>query len=64
MKYPNITVELIGNDGNAFAVLGAVSKALRENKVPKEEIDAFVASATSGDYNDLLQTCMEWVDVA
>lgn len=64
MKYPNITVELIGNDGNAFAVLGAVSKALRENKVSKEEIDAFVASATSGDYNDLLQTCMEWVDVA
>ncbi len=63
MKYPNITVELIGNDGNAFAVLGAVSKALRENKVSKEEIDAFVASATSGDYNDLLQTCMEWVEV-
>ncbi len=63
MKYPNITVQLSGNDGNAFAVLGSVSKALRENGVSKEEIDSFYSEATSGDYDALLQTCMKWVDV-
>ena len=63
MKYPDITVELIGNDGNAFVILGAVSNALRRNKVPKEEIDTFLSEATSGDYDNLLQTCMKWVDV-
>ena len=63
MKYPNIVVQLVGNDGNAFAILGSVSKALRENGVSKEEIDSFYSEATSGDYDALLQTCMEWVDV-
>ena len=29
VKYPEITVELIGQDGNAFAILGAVHKALK-----------------------------------
>ena len=63
MKYPNITVQLTGNDGNAFAILGSVSKALRRNDVPKEEIDAFYSQATAGDYDALLNTCMEWVNV-
>ena len=63
MKYPDITVELTGNDGNAFAVLGNVSKALRKNEVSKQEIDDFMTEATSGDYDNLLQTCMKWVNV-
>ena len=57
-KYPNITVELSGQDGNAFAVLGAVSKALRRGNVDKAELDAFYAEATSGNYDHLLQTTM------
>jgi len=30
--------------------------------VPQDEIDAFFAEATSGDYDHLLQTTMRWVD--
>ena len=63
-KYPDIMVELIGNDGNAFAVLGNVSKALRQGGVSNQEIDDFMVEATSSDYDNLLQTCMKWVDVA
>jgi hypothetical protein len=63
MKYPDITVELTGNDGNAFAVLGNVSRVLRKNEVSKQEIDDFMTEATSGDYDNLLQTCMKWVNV-
>jgi hypothetical protein len=30
--------------------------------VPSEEIDAYFAEATSGDYDHLLHTTMAWVD--
>ena len=63
MKYPNITVRLVGDDGNAFYILGKVQKALKRNNIPEEEIDKFMEEAKSGDYNHLLNTCMEWVNV-
>jgi len=62
-KYPDITVQLTGEDGNAFLILGKVRKALRRAGVPSEERDAFTTEATSGDYDHLLQTCMKWVNV-
>jgi hypothetical protein len=62
-KYPNITVELIGQDGNAFVVLGLTRKALKRGGVPQEEVEAFTKEATAGDYDHLLQTCMKWVEV-
>lgn len=64
VKYPEIEVQLTGQDGNAFAIMGAVRKALRRAGISKEEQDAFTAEATSGDYDDLLQTAMRWVDVS
>ncbi len=64
VKYPDISVRLTGQSGNAFAILGAVNKALRTAKVDKKERDAFMAEATSGDYDHLLQTAMKWVDVS
>ena len=62
-KYPNIKVKLVGRDGNAFAILGAVSAALRKGGISQVERDAFFAEATKGDYNHLLATAMEWVEV-
>lgn len=64
LKYPNIEVELSGTDGNSFAVLGKVKKALMRNGVPPGEIERFLEDATSGDSDHLLQTCMKWVDVS
>ena len=63
VKYPEIEVQLTGQDGNAFAIIGKVSKAFRKEGVSKEEIDKFQAEATSGDYNNVLQTCMKWVEI-
>lgn len=63
VKFPHIKVKLTGRSGNAFAVLGAVKQALKQHKVAQEDIDAFVDKATSGDYNDLLATAMQTVDV-
>jgi len=64
IRYPEIEVQLTGGDGNAFAVLGAVTKALKHAGIDKEERDEFMAEAMAGDYDHLLQTAMKWVDVA
>jgi hypothetical protein len=60
VKYPDVEVQLSGQDGNAFAILGAVRKALRK---AGHDTSEFMAEATSGDYDHLLQTCMKYVTV-
>lgn len=62
-KY-NIEVELCGNDGNAYAIMGAVRKALRKAGAGKDELDQYFAQATAGDYDHLLRTTIEWVKVS
>ena len=61
-KQTGIKVKLIGKDGNAFSILGIVRKAL-VNGGRKDVVDEFMKEATSGDYNHLLATCMEYVIV-
>lgn len=63
VKYPEVQVELVGQDGNAFAIMGRVMGALKKAGVPKEEIDQYYAESTSGDYDNLLRTAMRWVSV-
>lgn len=63
-KYPKVKVQLSGEDGNCFSILGRVQKALRKAGVSKEEVDLFLKEATSSDYDHLLQTCMAWVEVS
>ena len=48
--------------GNAFAILGRTTRALRHAGLDQDEIDQYYAEATSGDYDHLLQTTMRWVD--
>lgn len=60
MKYPNVKVQLTGQDGNAFFILGRVGQALKKAKVPKEEIEEFHKQAMSGNYDNLLRVCTEW----
>lgn len=62
-KY-QVEVQLVGEDGNAFAILGRVQGALRKAGATKEELDQYFAEATSGDYNHLLRVTMDWVEVA
>ncbi len=62
-KYPDITVQLTGKDGNAFNILGIYLQAMRRAELSQEERDAFQAEATSGNYDHLLATCMEWFNV-
>lgn len=62
MPKTDIKVELIGQDGNAFAIMGAVTKALRRGG-HEDLIDAYRKEAMSGDYDNLLAVTMEYVEV-
>lgn len=63
IRYPEIKVQLVGNDGNAYAILGNVRANLRRAGVSEVEIKEFMEEAMSGNYNHLLNTCSSWVDV-
>ena len=63
-KYPEVSVQLTGEDGNAFFIIARVRHALKNAGVSTDEIDQFVDEAMSGDYSNVLRTAMKWVDVA
>lgn len=63
VKYPEVKVKLVGQDGNAFAIMGAVQSALKKHGVSKAEIDEYLKQSMSGDYDNLLRTAMAWVVV-
>ena len=63
-KYENVEVRLVGEDGNAYAIMGRVSRALKDAGVSKEEIDLYMQESMSGDYDNLLRTAFNWVTVS
>ena len=63
LRQTGVKIRLINEDGNAFHVLGKVRAALRQAGESQEFIEAFTKEATSGDYNHLLVTVMEVVEV-
>lgn len=62
-RYPHVNVRLVGEDGNAFAILGRVRRALLHGGVSRDAVDRFLKEATSGNYNHLLTVVMDWVHV-
>ncbi len=56
-------VELIGQDGNAFSILGATTRALREAGNDEAVLDAYREQAQSGDYGTASRWTMEFADV-
>ncbi len=57
------TVKLIGEDGNAFLILGRVTSALKRAGYTEEEREQYYTEATSKDYDHLLAVTAEWVNV-
>ena len=57
MKY-----DLVGVDGNAFAIMAYVLKAMKECKMSKGEQLYYQIKATSSDYNNLLAVSIGMID--
>lgn len=54
---------LVGVNGNAYAVMAYTARALK-NEGLRNLVDEMHQKATSGDYNNLLCVCMDYVDMA
>lgn len=62
-RFPQVVVKLSGEDGNPFGIIGRVRRAMRKAGATPEEIEAFTNDAQAGDYQHVLQTAMDWVEV-
>jgi len=58
----NVEVQLTGEDGNAFAIMGAVIDGLKKGG-HADLVKEYQTEAMSGDYDHLLQTSMKYVIV-
>jgi hypothetical protein len=59
----NARVKLVDTDGNAFAIMGRVKKAMKEAGVEQNIINTYLSEAMRGDYDHLLATTMKYVEV-
>jgi hypothetical protein len=67
IEFPDIDVQLTGNDGNVFAIIGAVNKALRRSGDPAAVArqETFTADAMSCEsYDAVIQLAMRTVNVS
>ena len=56
-------VHLIGEDRNAFVIIGKTKKALMRAGADKEYTDQYMKDAMSDDYDHVLQVTMDYVEV-
>ena len=61
--HPEINIPMVGEDGNAFSILGRVKRIMRRAGLEDTEWEAFHEEATSGDYCNLLKTVVRWFSV-
>jgi hypothetical protein len=61
MSISGLKLSLVGEDGNAFSILGRAQKVLRKGG-KGDLLNEFMEKAMSGDYDNLLHTCMEYFD--
>jgi len=54
-----VRMGLLGEDGNAFAIMGRFRRAAKAQGWPKDEIDRVLDVAKAGDYNHLLGVIMD-----
>lgn len=63
-KYPTIKVQLVGRDGNAFAIMAHVKEGLKSAGISREEQQAWLNEAMGQQsYEMLLNLATRWVVV-
>ncbi|MEU3704711.1 hypothetical protein AB0E82_20780 [Streptomyces anulatus] len=63
-QHPNVTVQLSGEDGNVYSVIGLVQKALRKAGHREAATEFGQAALGSGSYDEVVQLAMRTVDVS
>lgn len=55
-------MQLLGHDGNIYAVMGHASRLLKENGQPEAAKEMYERVTSSGSYNDALMIVSEYVE--
>lgn len=55
--------DLVGQDGNAFALMGYTANALKREGLG-DQVAEMRKRAMSGDYNNLIRVCDEYIQIA
>jgi len=63
LEGPKPVVRLVGEDGNAFAIMARCRRAALAAGWPRERVDAALDEMRAGDYDHLLQVAMKHFDV-
>jgi len=64
-RFPDVHVQLSGQDGNVFAIIGRVRRALMNAGATQEQLDRFWEEVSNaGSYDEALRVVMRWVHVS
>lgn len=63
-KFPTVRIKLLGEDGNAFAIIGKACAEAKRAGVPAADIKEYQKEAMSGDYDHLLRVTMKYFEVS
>lgn len=55
--------DLVGQDGNAFALMGYTARALK-NEGLRDKVEEMQSRAMAGDYYQLIAVCDEYIEMA
>ena len=54
-------IDLTSIDGNAFAIMGAAKRILKQAGATEEELNEYLKESMSGDYDNLVATVGKWL---
>jgi predicted transglutaminase-like cysteine proteinase len=63
-KYPHVHVQLSGEDGNAFFIIGRVRRAMRDAGLSADDLATYSNEAMDGDYEHVLTVTADTVSVS
>ncbi|WP_435058506.1 hypothetical protein [Streptomyces sp. bgisy060] len=63
-QYPDVEVQLSGEDGNVYSVIGRVQRALRRAGHHEAATEFSTAARGAQSYDEVLQLAMRTVDVS
>ena len=61
-KHGKAEFDLVGQDGNAYAIMSRVKRGLLNARWPREDTDIVIKEMMAGDYDHLLQVAVSVQD--
>jgi hypothetical protein len=58
-----VEIDLSAIDGNAYAIMGAAQRKLKQAGASQEEINQYLDESMSSDYENLVATVGKWLVV-